>query len=59
MKELTDKEIITLLNSLVNSGDLRLKVNIKDDMLESIATSTLTYKNRKIVNTKYTKTKDV
>lgn len=59
MKELTDKEIITLLNSLVNSGYLRLKVNIKDDMLESIATSTLTYKNRKIVNTKYTKTKDV
>lgn len=59
MKELTDKEIITLLNSLVNSGDLRLKVNLKDDMLESIATSTLTYKNRKIVSTKYTKTKDV
>lgn len=59
MKELTDKEIISLLNSLVHSGDLRLKVSIKDDMLETIATSTLTYKNRKIINSKYSKSKDV
>lgn len=59
MKELTDKEIISFLNSLVHSGDLRLKVSIKDDMLETIATSTLTYKNRKITNSKYSKSKDV
>lgn len=59
MEKLTDKEIISLLNSLVHSGDLRLKVSIKDDMLETIATSILTYKNRKITNSKYSKSKDV
>lgn len=59
MKELTDKEIISLLNSLIHSGDLRLKVNIKDGALETIATSTLTYKNRKITNSKYSICKDV
>lgn len=59
MKELTDKEIVTLLNSLVNSGDLKLKVNITEDNYESIATSALTYKNRKITNVKYTKKKGI
>ena len=59
MEKLTDKEVITLLNSLIHSGDLRLKVNIKEDMLETIATSTLTYKNRKLVSSKYSKSKEV
>lgn len=59
MEKLTDKEVITLLNSLIHSGDLRLKVNIKDDMLETIATGTLTYKNRKLVSSKYSKSKEV
>jgi hypothetical protein len=59
MEKLTEKEIISLLNSLIHSGDLRLKVNIKEDMLETIATSTLTYKNRKLVSSKYSKSKEV
>ena len=59
MEKLTEKEIISLLNSLIYSGDLRLKVNIKEDMLETIATSTLTYKNRKLVSSKYSKSKEV
>ena len=57
MKELTDKEIITLLNSLVNSGDLKLKVNLTEDNYENIASSTLSYKNRKIASVKFTKKK--
>ena len=57
MKELTDKEIITLLNSLVNSGDLKLKVNLTEDNYENIASSTLSYKNRKINSVKFTKKK--
>lgn len=59
MKELTDKEIVTLLNTLVNSGDLKLKVNLTEDNYESIASSTLSYKNRKITSAKYTKKKGV
>lgn len=57
MEKLTDKEIITLLNSLIHSGDLKLKVSIKDDIWESIATSTLVYKGRKITTVKDTKAK--
>lgn len=48
MKKLTEKEIISLLESLVNSGDLRLKVNIKEDSHEYAASAFLTYKDRKI-----------
>lgn len=59
MKELTDKEIVTLLNALVNSGDLKLKVNLTEDNYESVASSTLSYKNRKITSVKYTKKKGV
>lgn len=59
MKELTDKEIVTLLNALVNSGDLKLKVNLTEDNYESVASSTLSYKNRKITSAKYTKKKGV
>ena len=57
MEKLSDKEIITLLNSLINSGSLKLKVNIKDDLYEYIATGTLTYNGRKIVTCKNTKSK--
>lgn len=57
MEKLSNKEITTLLNSLINSGDLKLKVNIKDDLYEYIATSTLTYNGRKIVTCKNTKSK--
>lgn len=59
MKELTDKEIITLLNSLINSGELKLKVNLIEDNYENIASSTLSYKNRKIANVKFTKKKSI
>lgn len=59
MKELTDKEIVTLLNALVNSGHLKLKVNLTEDNYESVASSTLSYKNRKITSAKYTKKKGV
>lgn len=57
MKELTDKEIISLLKSLVNSGDLKLKVNLTENNYENIASSTLSYKNRKITSVKFTKKK--
>lgn len=56
-KKLTNKEIITLLHSLLSSEDLKLKVNIKDDVYEYIATATLTYKGRKIETKKYSKAK--
>lgn len=52
MEKLTDKEIISLLLSLIQSGDLKVKTNIKDNVYEYIATSTLTYKNRKIFSAK-------
>lgn len=54
---MTDKEIINLLNSLIHSGDLKLKVSIKDDVYDSIATASLSYKGRKIANAKYNKSK--
>lgn len=52
-----DKQIISLLNSLIHSEDLKLKINIKDNIDEYIATSTLTYKGRKIASVKNSKTK--
>lgn len=58
MEKLTDKEIITLLNSLIHSGSLKLKVNIKDDIWEYIAVGTLSFKGRKIATSKYTKAKE-
>lgn len=58
MNKLTDKEIISLLKSLVNSGDLKLKVNLTEDNYENIASSTLSYKNRKIASSKFTRKKD-
>lgn len=58
MGKLTDKEVISLLKSLVNSGELKLKVNITEDIYDNIASSTLFYKNRKISSVRYTKRKD-
>lgn len=57
MEKLTEKEVIALLNSLVHSGDLKLKTSIKDDLYEYIATNTLTYKGRKILSVKNSKAK--
>lgn len=57
MGKLTDKEVLNLLHSLVNSGDLKLKVNIKDNLYEYIATSTLTYKGQKIISVKNVQSK--
>lgn len=57
MGKLTDKEVLNLLHSLVNSEDLKLKVNIKDNLYEYIATSTLTYKGQKIISVKNTQSK--
>jgi hypothetical protein len=58
MNKFTDKEIVDLLKSLINSGDLKLKVNITDNKYEDIANSTLIYKNRKIKSVKYSRLKD-
>lgn len=58
MNKFTDKEIVDLLKSLINSGDLKLKVNITDNEYEDIANSTLIYKNRKIKSVKYSRLKD-
>lgn len=52
-----DKQVISLLNSLIHSGDLKLKVNIKDDFYQYVATASLAYKGRKITNVKNSKTK--
>lgn len=52
-----DKSIFNLLNSLINSGDLKLKVSIKDKDYECIATATLNYKGRKIDSKKYSLTR--
>lgn len=57
MERLTDKEIISLLNSLINSEQLKLKVNIKDDLYEYISIASLTYKGRKLLTSKNTKAK--
>lgn len=57
MGKLTDKEVLNLLHSLVNFEDLKLKVNIKDNLYEYIATSTLTYKGQKIISVKNTQSK--
>lgn len=54
---MTNKEIITLLNSLIHSGDLKLKVRIKEDAYDCIATASLTFKGRKIDSVKNSKTK--
>lgn len=58
-RKLTEKELIELFKSLVNSGDLKLKVNITENDYETIASSVLSYKSRKILNVKYSKFKDV
>lgn len=58
-RKLTEKELIELFKSLVNSGDLKLKVNITENDYETIASSVLSYKGRKILNVKYSKFKDV
>lgn len=52
-----DKQIMALLNSLIHSEDLKLKVNIKDDFDQYVATASLTYKGRKLVSVKNSKTK--
>lgn len=54
---MNDKQVIALLNSLIHSEDLKLKVNIKDDFTDYIATASLTYKGRKIVSVKNSKSK--
>lgn len=54
MDKLTDKEIITLLNSLINSNDLKLKINIKKDIYSYYITGTLVYKGRKLTTVKET-----
>lgn len=59
MRELTDKEIIAILKSLVYSGDLKLKVNVTEDEHEITASGILNYKNRKIANVKYVKNKSM
>ena len=57
MNKLTNKEIMSLLHSLVISEDLKLKVNIKDDVYDYIATAILSYKGRKIITSKNSKVK--
>ncbi len=52
MDKLTDKEIITLLNSLINSNDLKLKINIKKDIYSYYIIGTLVYKGRKLTTVK-------
>lgn len=52
-----DKQVIALLNSLIHSEDLKLKINIKDDFDQYVATASLTYKGRKVASVKNSKTK--
>lgn len=54
---MTDKEIVSLLNSLLHSEDLKLKVNVKEGPYDIVSTATLTYKGRKIITCKNTKPK--
>lgn len=50
---MTDKEIVSLLNSLLHSENLKLKVNIKEGPYDIVSTATLIYKGRKIDSKKY------
>lgn len=54
---MNDKQIISLLESLIHSEDLKLKVNTKEDNYEYLSTATLTYKGRKLLSVKHRKIK--